>query len=120
MIFAEARQVGLISRRQKMENSVTAIIEMDKKARAVSEEAERKAAAVIADAKAKKESLAKESADKLAAKADKRFAELKAASDKEIAAAEKSADEKCRVLDEKMSAGRDKWKKEITERILDI
>lgn len=115
----ETTRVGVIGR-QKMENSVTAIIEMDKKARAVSEEAERKAAAIIAEARAKKDSLAKESAEKLAAEADRRFAEIKTASDKEIAAAEKKADEKCSVLDEKMSAGKDKWKKEITERILAI
>ena len=49
-----------------------------------------------------------------------RMAEIKAASDSEIAAAESAAEEKCRLLDEKMAAGRDAWKREITDRILDL
>lgn len=101
-----------------MENSVTSIIEIDKKARAVSEEAAKKAEEVIAAAKAKKESLAKENADRLAADADKKLSALKAASDREIAAAEKAAEEKCGILDEKMQKNKDAWKKEITSRIL--
>ncbi len=103
-----------------MENSVTAIIEMDKKARALADKAAENAEKILADAKAKREALASENADKLSAQADKRLSELRAVSDKEIKSAEKTAEEKCRSLDEKMYAGKAAWKKEITERILTL
>lgn len=103
-----------------MDNSITAIIEMDKKAREVSDAAAKKAEEIISAAKAKKDALAKESTDELAAKTGARFSELRAVSDMEISASEKKADERCRVLDEKMAAAKDGWKKEILDNILNI
>ena len=78
-----------------------------------------KAEKILSDAKAKTESIASEATEKLAEATEKRFAEIKALSDEQIMQAEKLAEEKCRILDEKMDAGREKWKKEITERIID-
>lgn len=101
-----------------MENSVTAIIDADKKARTISAAAEKEAEKLIADAKAARDGLAKENSEKLAAEAEKRSSALKAFSDKEIAEAEKNAEQKCRILDEKMTAGKEAWKKEIIGRIL--
>ena len=101
-----------------MDNSVSAIIEADKKARAVSEEAAKKAEATLAAAREKRESLARENAEMLAENSRKKLSELRSASDKEIIAADKKAEEKCRVLDEKLAAGKDAWKKEIISRIL--
>lgn len=103
-----------------MDNSITAIIEMDKQAREISDAAAKKAADILSAAKAKKESLAKESADELASKTGARFSELRAVSDLEISASEKKAEERCRVLDEKMAAGKAGWKKEILDSILNV
>lgn len=101
-----------------MDNSIAAILEMDKKAREVSDAAAKKAETLLADTAAKRSRLAKESEDKLISETDAQKAKLREASDREIARAEKAADEKCRALDEKMSAGREVWKKEILSRIL--
>lgn len=103
-----------------MDNSVATIIEMDKKARAAAEEASRKAEAILADARRKKEQTAAENAEKLAGQLESLMSGIKAASDKDISDAEKKADEKCRILDEKMAAGKDAWKKEIKDRILSL
>ena len=103
-----------------MDNSVAAIIEMDKKARAAAAEAEKKAEAILAAAAEEREKTARENAGKLSEQMSARMAEIKASSDRDIEAAENAAEEKCRLLDEKMAAGRETWKKEITGRILDL
>ena len=103
-----------------MDNSVAAIIEMDRKARAAADEAANKAEAILADAGKKKEQIAGENSEKLSEEMKARMDEIRSVSDRDIAEAEKAAEEKCRLLDEKMAAGRDKWKKEITDRILDL
>ena len=103
-----------------MDNSVATIIEMDRKARAAAEEASRKAEAILADARRKKEQTAAENAEKLAAQTEALMSGIRSASDKDISEAEKKADEKCRILDEKMAAGKDAWKKEIKDRILSL
>ena len=103
-----------------MDNSITEIIEIDKQARGISDAAAENAEKIISAAIAGKESLAKKSAEELASKTGARFSELRAVSDMEIAASEKKAEERCRVLDDKMAAGKARWKKEILDNILSI
>ena len=103
-----------------MENSIAAIIEIDKKAREKSDAAAKKAEEILAAARAEKESLSKEIVKKAAEQTGKQFAELKEAAEKEIAEINAEADKKCRELDDKMEAGKDGFRGEIVGRILTI
>jgi|GEM_PF-2628358 len=103
-----------------MENSIAAIIEIDKKAREKSDAAAKKAEEILSAARAEKDSLSRETARKAAEQTETRCAELKKAADKEISDINAAADEKCRTLDEKMAAGRDGFRSEIVGRILTI
>ena len=106
-----------------MDNSIAAILEMDKKARQTYNAASEKAEQTLADAKKTIEDLrngtGKDAAERIAALEAKQR-ELKADSDSRIAEFEKQADEKCRTFDELMAANKAVWKKEILDRILSV
>ena len=106
-----------------MDNSIAAILEMDKKARETYDAASEKANKILADAKQTVEDCrngtGKDAAERTAA-LETRQKELKADSDSKIAVFEKQADEKCRSFDELMAANKAVWKKEILDRILSV
>ena len=100
-----------------MTNVITAILDMDRQARLTVETAHTRASKIMSDAQQKKERMEQDSREDTKAQTAKRFEAVKSASDREIARIEKRADEKCVRLSEKMSAGREKWKKEILSKI---
>lgn len=106
-----------------MDNSIAAILEMDKKARETYNAASEKAEKLLADAKQTvgdlRNGTGKDAAERTAALEAKQ-SELKAESDSRIAEFEKQADEKCRAFDELMTANKAAWKKEILGRILSV
>ncbi len=106
-----------------MDNSIAAILEMDKKARETYNAASEKAEKILADAKQAVEDLrngtGKDAAERIAA-LEARKKELKADSDSKIAVFEKEADEKCRTFDDLMAKNKAEWKKEILDRILSV
>ncbi len=103
-----------------MDNSIAAILDIDRKARETAGAAEKKAEEILAAARAERESLTRDNERNIAEQTEKKFSELKAAADKEISGIEDSAEEKCRSLDEKMAAGRDGFRREIVGRILTV
>mgnify|MGYP006988979664 CR=1 FL=1 len=103
-----------------MDNSIAAILEIDRKARETSGAAAKKAEEILEAARAEKESLTRETERAVNEQTEKKLAELKAAADKETADIESAAEEKCRSLDEKMAAGRDGFRSEIVGRILTV
>ncbi len=103
-----------------MDNSIAAILEIDRKARETSEAAAKKAEEILEAAGAEKESLTRDNERSITEQTEKRFAELKAAADREKNEIESAAEEKCRSLDGKMAAGREGFRSEIVGRILTI
>ncbi len=100
-----------------MDNSIELVIECDKAARNLVEQAKREAEEITESAKAEKEKLLCESKSRLKAETEARFEEIRKNSDDEISGYERYADEKCSFLDKIVKDEKEGWKKDIVGRI---
>lgn len=100
-----------------MRNTVQAMIELDREARAKTEAASEEARRIREKAAAESERLAEETRAAVETETTRICGEIRAASDASIAEIEMSAEEKCRRLDRIVGRSTEDWKKEILSRI---
>lgn len=102
-----------------MRNTVQAMIELDREARAKTEAAAEEARRIREAAAVECERLAEETRAAVEAETKRIRDEIRAASDAQVAEIEAGAEEKCRRLDGIVSRSAEEWKKDILILIFD-
>lgn len=102
-----------------MRNTVQAMIELDRGARAKTEAAAEEARRIREAAAEECERLAEETQAAVEAETKRICGKIRAASDAQVAEIEADAEEKCRRLDRIFSQSAEEWKKDILSHIFE-
>ena len=103
-----------------MDNPIDEIIAIDKAARKTVEEAQQKAKEIVASAQEEKLKLKEESAARLSAETKEQRFSAQKLTDVEIERIEEEAEEKCRLLNERVTAERGAGRAEVGSGIIGV